>query len=243
MAYSNKHLIEVTCGFQFNNETSKWDSVYFGQYYDKIKDQGFTERQEKKGIQIQVNANPADSSTSIKTTSQNLEDQVIFKNPSNGWAVKIGKGKISFHIVNNYTIWEDFLNLFIKPYVEKYLDLGLGNGPRQCNVIYLNRFLKPATENLSDYFTVVSPMNLDFGIETTTFVQRVFNDKGKNLLITKLNSKTIDKTNTINLECGAVCINNDSINSVDWVDQANSTHAPIKAFFEAIITEKLRKEL
>jgi hypothetical protein len=39
--YKNNHLIEVNCGFHFDLNDSRWDSTYFGQFYDKIKDFGF----------------------------------------------------------------------------------------------------------------------------------------------------------------------------------------------------------
>lgn len=243
MAYSNKHLVEVICGFQFNKETVKWDSTFYGQYYEKIKLSGFTERQERKGVQIQVEASPVQG-VFPRTTSQIVEDNVVFKNPSKGWGITLGKGKISFHVITGYTEWEDFLKSMIIPYMKMYLDLGLGNGPRQCNIMYLNRFNKQASENLSDFFTIISPLHVEFGGEINTIVQRTFNNKGKTLLITKLNS-IVNKEgiNAINLECGAICISNDCMTTPDWIKQANETHDPIRSFFESIVTPKLRQEL
>lgn len=242
MKYSNRHLIEVNCGFQFLEETTPWDSTFFGQYYEKIKESGFKHREERKGVQITFNPLNIEQKNSPITTSQ-IEDQVIFRNNEKGLAVVLGKGKISFHTVQGYAGWESFLNDFIKPYYEFYRELGLGNGKRQCSVVYLNRFTKNTSDNLSDYLTIISPLKKDFGIEVVSTIQRVVSNKD-NLLIAKLNSQVVNNTQVIiNLECGAVCVNEGCMNSDDWEKQANSTHAPILEFFENIITDNLRKEL
>jgi uncharacterized protein (TIGR04255 family) len=239
--YSNHHLIEVNCGFQFPEETVNWDSTFFGQYYEKIKDSGFIEREDRKGVQIMFNAFISDSKSPPITTSQ-IEDQVIFKNSEKGLAILIGKGRVSFHCIKGYQKWDVFLNEFIMPFAEHYKSLGLGNGKRQCSVVYLNRFTKSVEENLSDYLTIISSLEPKFGVEIMSSVQRVVSNK-KNLLIAKLNSQVVEKTQNINLECGAVCINEKCMSNEDWSYQANQTHEPILSFFEAIITEKLRKEL
>lgn len=242
MAYTNKHLVEIICGFQFLKAPS-WDSTYFGQFYEKIKGHGFIEKQERKGFQIQFSTGLPNISPPSISAGQTNDDEVIFKNSNKGWAIAMGKNKLSFHIVKNYTNWEEFRDQLIVPFFKLYLDIGLGAGPRQCNVMYLNRFNKLVNENLDTYFTIVSPLNVGFGSESTTFVQRVFNHEGKNLLITKLSSQTSTTSKVINLECGAICINHDCINTADWIKQADDTHAPVRNFFEAIITDKLRNEL
>jgi uncharacterized protein (TIGR04255 family) len=239
--YSNRHLTEVNCGFSFQNETTEWDSTFFGVFYEKIKDQGFTEKQQRKGIQIKFEGNLINTPKSPVSTSQ-IEDQVIFRNSNKGWAIVMGKNKISFHIVKGYTIWTDFVNNFIMPFSEIYKSIGLGNGTCQCNVVYLNSFIKPESEKLSDFFTIISPIDTKFGIEANTFVQRLVSNKNA-LLVAKLNSVLGGNGFNINLECGAVCVNQEAMNDPNWINQANLAHDPIKDFFEELITEKLRNEL
>jgi uncharacterized protein (TIGR04255 family) len=238
--YSNKHLTEVNCGFQFPEESVAWDSTFFGQFYEKIKELGFTDREERKGVQIRFNGNVADSKLPI--TTSHVEDQVVFRDKTKGLAILLGKGKISFHCVNDYKNWEVFLKTFIIPFSELYKSLGLGNGKRQCSVVYLNRFTKKAEDKLSDYFTIVNSLEQKFGQEVATSIQRIVTNP-KNQLVTKLNSQQIGGIQNINLECGAVCINEECMKSDDWSYQANQTHEPIFEFFEAIISEKLRGEL
>jgi uncharacterized protein (TIGR04255 family) len=237
--YSNRHLIEVNCGFQFPQETLSWDSTFFGQYYDKIKSEGFAEKQERKGVQITFNN--LNNNSQIPFTSSEVEDQVIFKNTKKGWAIAMGKGKISFHVVQDYTNWNDFINSFISPFFTFYTDLGLGNGIRNCNIVYLNRFVKPVKEKLSNCFTIISDIDDRFGIETNTSLQRIIQSDAT-LLIAKLNSQIQSNGVNINLECGAICKSLICMNK-DWFNQANDTHEPIRDFFESLITPKLRKEL
>lgn len=237
--YSNRHLIEVSCGFQFPQETLEWDSTFFGQYYDKIKDLGFSEKEERKGVQITFKGSKGDNSQPF--SSSEIEDQVIFKNTSNGWAIAMGKGKISFHILKNYSGWDFLIENLVSPFFNFYEQLGLGNGVRQCNIVYLNRFIKLPSEKLSDYFTIISAMDSKFGIETNTSLQRVIENEN-NFLITKLNTQLLPNGLNINFECGAICKNINCMNT-DWLSQANRTHEPIKDFFESLITEKLRREL
>lgn len=241
MEYSNKHLIEINCGFQFPEETAQWDTIYFGQFYEKIKTFGYTDRQERKGIQIRFDATNL-SPNNLPITTSEAEDQVVFRNNTDGLAIILGKGRVSFHCVSNYKGWNVFADEVIRPLSEQYKSIGLGNGKRQCNIVYLNRFNKPSGENLSDYFTIISSLQLDFGTEIVTSVQRIMSNKD-NLLIAKLNSMVIDNSQVINLECGAMCTNDECMNSVDWVLQANKTHEPILSFFNAIVTDKLKEEL
>ncbi len=241
MQYSNKHLIEVNCGFQFQEETVAWDSTYFGQFYEKIKGAGFSQREERKGVQITFSGVVATADKPPVTTSQ-VEDQVIFRNPDTGQAIIIGKGRISFHWLKDYPGWTSFLKDFIIPFSESYKSLGLGNGKRQCSIVYLNRFLKEREIDLSDYFTIISHLEPKFGNEIITSVQRIVSNN-HNLLIAKLNSQAFDKGQNINLECGAVCVNEECMSSNDWAHQANLTHEPIFGFFQAIIKDKLKKEL
>lgn len=174
-------------------------------------------------------------------TSQ-LEDQVIFKNNKKHQAILLGKNRISFHIVNDYKGWNSFLEDVIIPYSNIYKSLGLGNGKRQCSIVYLNRFKKSSSDDLSNYFRIISQVEPKFGKEVMTFVQRVISNES-NLLIAKLNSQIMDKIQNVNLECGAICANEQCMNGTDWIYQANQTHEPILNFFEDVITDKLKQEL
>lgn len=234
---THKHLVEVNCGFQFPQETAQWDITLFGQFYEIIKTKGFTHREDRKGFQITFG--PFNKSQEkIPVSEAQAEDQVLFKDPSRGYVILMGKGKISFHCIEHYKGWEEFLHQFIKPFFESYLSLGLGNGIRQCSIVYLNRYFKDTSSDLSEYFTIVSKIDQKFGREVNTHVQRVISNDD-NYLIAKLNSQIIDEAKAvIELECGAICRNNDCMLNDNWIDQAYKTHAPIFDFYQTILTSK-----
>lgn len=235
MQYSNKHLIEVNCSFQFPQETTPWDSTFFGRFYENIRSEGFIEKEERKGVQLTFGM----QKNMLVVPNTQVEDQVIFKD-AKGRAILMSKNKISFHIIRDYTIWDNFLNQFIKPFSEIYQKLELGHGIRECTLVYLNRFNKKKSEfPLSDYFTIVSAHNIDLGTEISNNVQKVINN-GSNLLVAKFNSQLQNDAYNIHLECGAVNTDMNTKTDSDWIKQANDTHAPVNAFFESIITDKLR---
>ncbi len=234
---THNHLVEVNCGFQFPQETAQWDITLFGQFYEIIKTKGFTHREDRKGFQITFGPFNR-SQEKIPVSEAQAEDQVLFKDPTRGLVILMGKGKISFHCIKDYNGWDEFLHQFIIPFFESYRSLGLGNGIRQCSIVYLNRFFKNTNSDLSEYFNVVSNIDQKFGTEVNTHVQRVISNED-NFLIAKLNSQIADETNfVIELECGAVCKNNDCMLGDNWIDQANKTHAPIFDFYRTILTTK-----
>ena len=63
-------------------------------------------------------------------------------------------------------------------------------------------------------------------------------------MLARLTAQTTkDGYKDISLECGAVCISEGRKKSNDWITQLNETRSPVRGFFEAIITEHLRKEV
>jgi uncharacterized protein (TIGR04255 family) len=240
--YKNKHLVEVNCLFQFNEETVTWDSTFFGQFYEKIKLRGYNQKEERKGVQIRFSGD-LENVNSLPFTTHPVEDQVIFRNVDEGKAIMLGKNQISFHNLENYKGWEYFVSNVVKPGYEIFKQLGLGNGNRNCSIVYLNRFNKSNEEELCNYFTIVSKLQPDFGEEKLCGVQRIVSN-GRNMLIAKLNATTgLSGTKDILLECGSVCIDSELIGTEDWELQANQTHAPIYNFFDSLITSKLKHEL
>jgi uncharacterized protein (TIGR04255 family) len=240
MPKTNKHLIEVNCSFQFLEETTVWDSTFFGQFYEKIKPLGFDEKQERKGVQITFDGSKGLANMVSSPTM--IDDQVLFFNQDKSIAIALAKQKISFHWLKDYTSWEDFMQKVVKPNFQLYQGLGLGNGKRQCSIVYLNRFENPITEMLSEYFTIVSHLEkTSFGNEIATFVQRVFTNENY-LLIAKLNTTIQNDICVSNLECGSICNNEQLMSSIDWFKQTEVLHEPLKSFFEATITEKLKSK-
>jgi uncharacterized protein (TIGR04255 family) len=241
--YKNNHLLEVNCGFHFDLNDSRWDSTYFGQFYDKIKGFGFNEKIERKGIQVTIKEDK--EVTKSRIASQEIEDQVIFKNANSGLAIILAKDKISFHSLGRYIDWDDFSKNFVKPMFEIYLNLGLGSGNAKCNVVYLNRFVIDKSSKISEHLNFINEINnLEDVYEVDSNFQRVFRKNDLTLLLR--GNYIIDKNNLsnkiINLECGSI-IDDTKINIENLINIIDKVHSPIRELFENSITEQLKNTL
>ena len=236
--------MEVACSFTFQEEEVKWDSAYFGQYYDKIKGKGFTIRNERKGIQVNVSANIEDT-TKTNASLQESDTQMIFQDPNKGFAITMGNKALSFHVVRNYIDWDQFNSELLIPFYNSYSDLGLYKKVVNCQILYLNQFFLNVNESLSDYFTVVTQPLHDIGIEGTVFIQKSYIDSAKEMgLLFKINSNLIsDEKKMVALECGAVSLPSPSNQNIPLIELAAKVHKPIRDFFENIVTDKLREIL
>lgn len=242
--YSNKHLQEVLCGFNFVNSGVVWDSAYFGQYLDKISAAGFTAREERKGVQINFGDVQSDIVQSIKTSAREIESTMLFKNEAAGRAITMGKDQISFHVVSDYPGWETFLKELIEPGMSYYQELGLLSGAIRSNVVYLNRFEFDADESISDYFTFLNPVGTDFGSENNSITQRVLDYNERLMLIVRLHTAKAsgDKIQAV-LECGATTKQFEKQEPIGWQESTKITHEPIRGFFESLITDQLKNRL
>lgn len=240
--YKNNHLLEVNCGFHFTINNSNWDSTYFGQFYDKIKDFGFNEKIERKGIQVTIKEDK--EATKSRIASQEVEDQVIFKNSTKGLAIILAKDKISFHSLGKYINWSVFSKEFIKPMFEVYLNLGLGNGNVRCNVVYLNRFMIDNKSKISQHLNFFNEIdNLGDVYEIDSNFQRVFKKNDLTLLLR--GNCVVDKNTSnkvINLECGSI-IDTEQVSNNNLLDIIDKVHYPIRELFENSITEQLKNTL
>lgn len=242
--YTNKHLKEVLCTYKFIPGATKWDSAFFGQFYDKISDAGFTARQEKKGIVFEIAGN-INGNTPPTPNIQEAESQMIFRDPVRNFAITMGNSLLSFHIVNTYETWEAFNEKLMKPFMEKYLELGIYEKIQSCQVVYLNRFEKPEAQDISDYFTVLSPSFKQFGKETNVQLSKSYitpNDVVLNFRITPQQA-SIPQTESLMLECGAVGHLAMGKDIREWKAISQDVKNPVKDFFESIITDTLRQLL
>ena len=140
MTESSKHqLAEVLCGFWFSPEQNPWDSTFFGKYFDKIEPEGYTEKKEQQGYQIKFELkNPAIENPTAQ--ADKLEPRMLFKNPESNTAILMASNYISFHKLPPYNSWEDFLEKQIKPDINHYKNIGLGNSLMHIQMLYLNQY-------------------------------------------------------------------------------------------------------
>ena len=245
VGYLNHHLTEVMCAFTFKQGEVGWDATYFGNYFDKIKELGFINKQERKGIQVQFSNNVEELLNPQKPFVQELSSQIIYKNDEQGKAIVLGEKQISFHVIKDYKLWDNFFKDLIVPAYNKYLELGLNNKLQTCQVTYLNKFIIKENEELSKYFTLIQKSLSDEGTEEFTLIDTRYKTKKNIVLNPKLIAGGIEKetkNRIINMECTAIAVLTDNIN-IDWVNIANDVHEPIRNFFEKSITDTLRQTL
>lgn len=243
--YTNKHLTEIVCSFSFSNEeNSKWDVGFFGQYFDKVSQWGFTNREDRKGFQIQFSGNIQELMNPSKPVFQETETQMLYKNDDKSQAIILGNKMLSFHVLKNYTKWDDFKNKLISPGFKDYLDLKLPSQVQTCHFTYLNKFEFAKEENLSDFFTLIAPSLASLGDERGTTIDTKYQVSNGIIIIIRLFANPIDNNNKriVNVECGAFANLADG-QSKSWIEIAEAVHNPIRDFFERIITQKLRDRL
>jgi uncharacterized protein (TIGR04255 family) len=229
------------CTFNFLPGEVNWDSGFFGQFFDMIRDEGFTQREEKKGVKFEITPQiPA-----AVPTMQELDSQMIFRDPERKFAITMGKQLLSFHIVSTYADWESFNNELIIPYMGKYIGLGIYEKILSCQVLYLNSFRFDGKDSLSDYFKIVTPPMSQIGTEVFVNVNKSYlTPKGITLSVRVIpQPAAVPGTNQIMMECGAIGMVNNGLPIADWRSISGSVRQPIREFFEAIITPKLRETL
>lgn len=242
--YTNKHLKEVLCTFQFIPGSIKWDSAFFGQFFEKIVGAGFTAREERKGVLLELAGNKNNALPQVPTV-QETEPQMIFRNPATNMAITMGNSMVSFHIVDTYDNWQVFNEKLMTPFMEKYIELGIYEKIKSCQVVYLNKFEFSEEQNISKYFSVVSPPFDQFGREVNVQISKSYVTSQGAVLNFRLSPipPTLPLTKSFMLECGAVGNLDDGADIHLWKEISQDIKNPVKAFFESIITDSLRKTL
>lgn len=224
MAEENKHfLVEVLCGFWFNQEQNPWDSTFFGKFFELIERDGYTQKQEQQGYQVKFEFTSADVEKPTAQTDK-LEPRMLFKNPEKEMAILMAANYISFHKLVPYSSWEDLLVNQIKPGLERYSSIGLGKGLLQVQMLYLNKYVFSIDANLSDTFNFI-PAVEKFGIgkERSLLFQSQYELDPNLLQQIKLNSvPNPDNSKLVFLECSCLAINKTGID--DWLAIASQAH-------------------
>lgn len=121
MEYKNHKIIEAVCAFRFNPSQNSWDITGYADYYNVIKDNGFSKKNEIKPVQFSFQIKP--NELPVNPQMIQGETQIVFKNESEDRAILLGNNYISFHTINHYPGWEIFSEELISIYLKKYFEI------------------------------------------------------------------------------------------------------------------------
>jgi uncharacterized protein (TIGR04255 family) len=201
----NHQVAEVLCAIWFNTEVNKWDSTYFGRYFEKLEQMGFTEKNEQKSVHFKMEINNNENIIDTpQTEMKEGEPRMVFRNVTQNTAVILSSNFISFHKLPPYDNWENLINNLVEPGLKAYQSLGLGKEVIQVQCLYLNKFELDTEDHLSKYFNFIpSIQNFGIGIERNTSFQSHYELAPNLQMLIKLNS-SINSTNHLKevfLEC------------------------------------------
>lgn len=199
----NKHLLtEVLCAVWFD-QNQPWDSTYFGIYFEKIRDLGFTNKQEQKGYQILID--PTKSNPNSQFVPPELESKFIFKNESKNRAIILARNYISFHQLAPYENWQTLINEIAMPGLDYYDKLGIGLNIIQVQSLYLNQYSLNLNENIGDYLNFLPNLDSTSIQENITFLSTYGIYPNKQLFLNvNGNINQSFEINNIILQCGCI---------------------------------------
>lgn len=243
MEYKNHKIIEAVCAFRFNPPENNWDITSYADFYNSIKELGFTKKSEIKPLQLSfqiiMNEPPP--------VPQMLEGEtkMVIKNEKENQAILLGNNYISFHTINYYPGWEIFSGEFISVFLKKYFEIGYGKGLLSAQMIYINKFDLDKTKRLSDYLTFVPALeHFGEGDELSHLFQSAYKiAPNKNLqLKTILNVRPPDKIKTVILECNCMATNTPD-HKIPWLDLSKDAHDNAKKAFINIATPYFKDQI
>lgn len=225
---------EVLCAFIFNPDQNTWDSTYFGKYYDAIQDLGFKEKKEQKAFEVKFELK-ADANKKIPEPQYNeAEPKMLFRNVEKNYAILMANSYISFHKLPPYESWENMMKDQIRPGLDKYFNIGLGNDLLQVQMLYLNKYEFDENEKLSNKFSFI-PSIEDFGIgkEKNLLLQSQYDLEPNLLMQIQINTRLTErKTKEVFLQCSCIANNKDKKNK--WEEIAQQVHDQNNLVFRKI---------
>ena len=185
MAEHNEHIVEVLCAMWFEPEMNDWDSTYFGKYHERILSMGFTEKQEQKGFEVKFEIHPVPSQ---EVTDSKI--RMIFRNPKQKTAIILAEHYISFHKLAPYSSWENLMTDIVEPGLRAYREIGLGNGLKEVQCLYLNKHVLAKDESISSVFGFWP--SIEEGFETNILFQTKYDMSAGVTVQLKLNGGAND---------------------------------------------------
>jgi uncharacterized protein (TIGR04255 family) len=240
MEFNNHKIAEVIGAVRF---TTSWNDEVMNRYAELVKNEGFTNREERVPVQISFQFQAGKSENPVSYSQNKENKELVLSNPNTQQAIIIGFNYISFHLLNHYQGWEIFFP-FVKSFLGKLNTLEIKQSIQHIQVMYINTFSVMMNENIADYLKFVPDMN-DFGqgIEVHHNYQSNFFIQPNSQLFLRANIHTnfANSTKDIRLECS--CVSSSYEEKKDLESLANQAHTIAVTSFKNVIQEKFKQKI
>lgn len=242
MEYKNHKIIEAVLALRFIPTSREWDITSFSEFYNRVKDKGFSNKKEIRPFELSFKFNPKEPIEQPKKSEG--EVQMVFKNQDETYAIIYSRDYVSFHSLKGYNGWEILKEELVNPIMEIYFELNGSSKISSAQMIYINRFDIGLTENLSEILTFLpNSQYFEAGEEVSHLFQSNYKiAPNKNLklqTILKIDPKTNKKI--ISLECN--CVSEANNFSDDWVKLSEDAHDNAKKSFFDITTSIFKEKI
>jgi len=228
MTKTNEHIVEVLCAMWFEPTLNDWDSTYFGKYYSRITELGYTEKQEQKKVEVQLEINANKPNPTVKEEGIRF----IFRNPSEKTAIILSDHFISFHKMAPYNDWNSLMGKIVDPGLKIYKEIGLGKGLKEVQCLYLNSYKIRNDQMISDKFKFLP--QIDDSKESSLLFQAKY-DMPENLSVQiKLNWNALAPKKEVFFECSTFA---KASEGVDYKTVAAKAHDQANAFYNKIYSD------
>lgn len=238
--YKYPPIIEAVCEFRFE-PSSPWDQVFYGLFYEKIRNSGFQKRQPIKEVDLGVKQSANGIEQELKTT-----DRMRFLREDEKAFIQVGPDKLSVHHLKPYPSWPEFQPLVLKGF-DAYLEAVKPKGIQRIGLRYINRIEIPGTKvKVEDYFEFYPFVGKQLPQEFGPFIVGIEVPYEGDRDILRIMLTSIRST-TPNIACVVLDLDYflnkpESVlltNVSNWINIAHDHH--VEEVFEACIRDPLRK--
>lgn len=233
-----KHpLIEVMCAFQLQpSDNSEWSSVFFGQYFEKIKPLGYSKKTEQKGVIIRFDWKNKQSVPQFSADEQ--ESRIIFHHEDGNYAVMMSKNYLSVHQVRPYQKWMTF-NQEIQKLLNLYQAVTNQQTIVNCVLAYINEWTFDSNTLISNTFNLFNQQHppTRFGKELNIQFEKHYQVENNYVLIARLATQppTQDLKTKVILECVGVATNQQIATNLSSLELMQLAHSQIEDFYRSLI--------
>lgn len=239
MAYKQHQLTEVMCSFHFEpNPKTEWSSVFFGQYFNKVRDLGYVRMAEQKGVIVNITTPDNKTETQTKISAKEAEQRLIFYHQSEKYAIMMAKNYLSVHQIKPYQKWVNF-----KPQIEQaialFTDITQNSTIQSCVLAYINRWTFALNDRVSDNFNLFACVDdKDLGEEVSIAFQKQYKVTNNYYLQCKLFTQIAQNNKDTILECAGITNANETIKS--WEALSDLAHSDIEKLYRTITNPQIQ---